>query len=324
MPGYGLKQSILQGAHLIKLIKGDAMMGSIKMGYNEIYNLITESCTTISPDVLQLMREAYERERYTAAKDMYKCMLENVNMAEEKEKPVCQSPGFPTVYVRYGDSADVSRMEEDFKAALIEATKHGYLRPSIVHSLNRTNPGDNSGEGTPNFEFQYNAKREYLEIILSFKGCGAELGNDVKVMTTAQLGRNLSGLKKHVLETVVEAGGKPCPPMGLGIGIGGQIDVASKLSREAISTRDWRDENDDKQLRELEQELYEKINALKLGPAGIGGDTGCLAVKIGMVTTHTAICPVAINFHCWTARRIGIRIYKNGKREYLFGGGNIK
>lgn len=299
-------------------------MGSINMGYNEIYDLIKNSCTTISPDVLQLMKEAYNKETNAAAKDMYDCMLENVRMAEEKDKPVCQSPGFPTVYVRYGDSADVSNIKEDFTKALIDATKNGYLRPSIVHSLNRSNPGDNSGEGTPNFEFQYSSEREYLEIILSFKGCGAELGNVVKVMTTAQLGKNLSGFKEHVLKTVVEAGGKPCPPIGLGIGIGGQIDVASKLSREAISTRDWRDENEDKQLRELEHELYEKINSLKLGPAGIGGDKGCLAVKIGMVTTHTAICPVAINFHCWTARRIGVRINQDGSREYLFGGGNIK
>lgn len=295
----------------------------LKVGYNEIYNLLKDSCTTLSPDVLQLMREAYEKETNPAAKDMYSCMLENVDLAVVKDKPICQSPGFPTIYVRYGNNSDISNVQEDFTQALINATKDGYLRPSIVHSLNRTNPGDNSGEGTPNFEFQYRPNQEHLEIIISFKGCGAELGNVVKVMTTAQLGKNLDGFKKHVLQTVVEAGGKPCPPIGLGIGIGGQIDVASKLSREAISTRDWRDENSDEQLRELETELYEKINALKLGPAGIGGDTGCLAVKIAMATTHTAICPVAINFHCWTVRRIGVRIFENGRREYMFGRGNV-
>lgn len=307
-----------------KNIKGDVIMGSISVDYKEIYDLIKNSCTTISSDVFELMKKARDKENNASAKDMYECMLENVRMAEELDKPVCQSPGFPTVYVRYGDNANVSNIKDDFKKALIAATKNGYLRPSIVHSLNRTNPGDNSGEGTPNFEYQYDSERDYLEIILSFKGCGAELGNVVKVMTTAQLGKNLSGLKKHVLQTVIEAGGKPCPPMALGIGIGGQIDVASKLSREAVSTRDWRDENEDEQLKELEHELYENINALKLGPAGIGGNTGCLAVKIGMVTTHTAICPVAINFHCWTARRLGIRIYADGKKEYLFKGGNSK
>jgi fumarate hydratase subunit alpha len=294
------------------------------MKYDEIYELVKNTCTTISPDSLQLMRKAYEKETNPSAKDMYGCMLENVKLAGEKDKPVCQSPGFPTIYVRYGDNADISNLKKDFVNALVTATKNGYLRPSIVHSLNRTNPGDNSGDGVPNFEFQYKPEQDYLEIIISFKGCGAELGNVVKVMTTAQLGKELAGLKKLVLETVIEAGGKPCPPIGIGIGIGGQVDVATKLSREAISTRDWKDENQDNQLNVLEKELCDKINALKIGPAGIGGDTECLAVKIGMVSTHTAICPVAINFHCWVARRMGVRIYNNGSKEYLFGRGNEK
>lgn len=299
-------------------------MERLGIGYEEIYDIVKSSCTNISADVLQLMGEAHERESNPGAKDMYSCMLENVNLAREKDKPVCQSPGYPTVYVRCGKNADISNIKDDFIRALISATGNGYLRPSIVHSLKRTNPGDNSGEGVPNFEFQYNPELEYLEIIISFKGCGAELGNLVKVMTTAELGKDLAGLKKLVVQTVVEAGGKPCPPIGLGIGIGGQIDVAAKLSREAISTRDWRDENQDEQLKELERELFDKINALKIGPAGIGGDTGCLAVKIGLASTHTAICPVAINFHCWVARRSGLRIYQNGRKKSLFGGGNTK
>ena len=110
----------------------------------------------------------------------------------------------------------------------------------------------------------------------------------------------------------------PCPPSAIGIGIGGQMDVAAKLSREAISTRDWRDKNPDPQLNQLEEELLANINRLGIGPAGIGGATTCLAVKIGMAATHTAICPVAINFHCWVARRIGIRLYPDGRREFLF------
>lgn len=293
-------------------------MDQLKMTYEEACDVIRRCCTTISQDTLELMSEAYDKETNRAAKDMLKCMLENVQMAEEQDKPVCQSPGYPTVYVRFGDNADLKSIQDSYAKALIQATKDGYLRPSIVHSLNRTNPGDNSGEGVPNFELQYRPGQEYLEIIISFKGCGAELGNVVKVMTTAELGKDLEGLKKLILITAIEAGGKPCPPVGIGIGIGGQIDVATKLSREAISTRDWTDENPDPQLRKLEQELLEKVNALKLGAAGIGGDTYCLALKIGMTATHTAICPVAVNFHCWVTRRAGVRIYPDGTRKYLF------
>jgi len=293
-------------------------MEKISIPYEEILEIIKKSCTSISEDSLYLLKRAHDKETNAGSKDMLACMLENVRLSRETNKPLCQSPGYPTVYVRFGDDVDLQSIISGFSKALVEATKEGYLRPSIVHSLNRTNPGDNSGAGVPNFELQYVPQQEYLELIISFKGCGAELGNVMKVMTTAQLGQGLVGFKRLVVQTVIEAGGKPCPPIGLGIGIGGQMDVASKLSREAISTRDWTDVNPDPQLRELEEELLENINKLKIGAAGIGGDTGCLAVKINMAATHTAICPVAINFHCWAARRAGVRIYRDGEREYLF------
>ena len=200
-----------------------------------------------------------------------------------------------------------------------EATKKGYLRPSIVDPLTRHNPGNNTGKGVPNTEYQYHPGQEYVDFIISFKGCGAELGNAMKIFTTAtlKLDQDFEGLKRFVLETAINAGGKPCPPFGIGIGIGGQMDVASKLSREAISCRSWKDTNPDPLLARLEDELRNNINALGLGAAGTGGDTVCLAVKIGTAATHTAIAPVAINFHCWVARRAGIRIHNDGRIEKL-------
>ena len=286
--------------------------------YDEIYELIKHSCLSVSPDVKKLLKRTLGREKTDSAKEMVKTMLDNVARAEEKQKPVCQSPGYPTVYISFGDSLYLNYIKESCGRALIEATGNGYLRPSMVHPLTRENSGDNSGAGVPNIELEYIPEQEYMEVVVSFKGCGAELGNAMKIMTTAMLGKNYEGFKKLVLETVLAAGGKPCPPYGIGIGIGGQMDVACKLSRRAISTRDWRDTNDDPMLRDFEEELYEKINGLKIGPAGIGGETSCLAVKIGMTATHTAILPVAINFHCWVVRRRGIRFYKDGRRELLF------
>lgn len=212
----------------------------------------------------------------------------------------------------------LSGITENIQKALAECTAKGYIRPSIVHSLTRKNAGDSSGEGVPNMEFRYVPNQEYLEIIASFKGCGAELGNVSAILTTAKMGKNLSGVKKLVLETVANAGGMPCPPTAIGIGIGGQMDVSAKLSREAISTRDWRDTNPDPLLASLEAELLADINKLGIGPAGIGGDTTTLAVKIAHAATHTAICPITINFHCWVARRFGVRIYPDGRKEFLF------
>lgn len=293
-------------------------MAKFNITYEEVYEWVKQSCTHVSEDSLELLRKAKQSETNSTANAMLSSMLENVEMADQEDKPVCQSPGFPTVYLRFDSTEGIDLLSKYLPKAMVEATENGYARPSIVHSLTRHNPGNNSGIGVPNIEYQYRPDQKYIEMILSFKGCGAELGNIYKTMTTAQLGSDLQGLKSLVYNTVIEAGGIPCPPLSLGIGIGGQMDVAAKLSREAISTRDWRDKNSDPLLNQLEEEFLEKINLLGIGPAGIGGKTTCLAVKIGMAATHTAICPVAINFHCWVARRIGVRLYPDGRREYLF------
>jgi len=276
-------------------------METFKITYEEVLSLVHNMCTTISPDALTLMKKAVQVESNTAAKAMLQSMLDNVEQAETVDKPVCQSPGFPTVYIRFGDQADLGSLTKWLPQSVGECTKKGYIRPSIVHPLTRQNSGDSSGIGVPNFEYQYRPGQAFLEVIMSAKGCGAELGNLSVIMTPATLGDNYVGLKKIILETVVKAGGIPCPPSAIGIGIGGQMDVSAKLSREAISTMDWRDQHPDPMIAELEAELLTNINKLGLGPAGIGGDTTCLAVKIGYAFTHTAICPVTINFHCWVA-----------------------
>lgn len=294
-------------------------MSDFKITYDEVFSLVHSSCTRISADALSLMQKALAQETKKEARAFLQAMVDNVEQAGTLDKPVCQSPGLPTVYVRFGDNANLKPITEFIPQAVVEATKKGYIRPSIVHPLTRANSGDSSGKGIPNFEYQYRPGQEYMEVIMSAKGCGAELGNISKIMTPATLGKDYVGLKKLVLETITNAGGIPCPPSAIGIGIGGQMDISAKLSREAISTRDWRDRNEDPLLAELEEELLTNINKLGIGPAGVGGNTTCLAVKINYAYTHTAICPVTINFHCWVARRFGVRFYPDGRREYLFG-----
>jgi len=285
----------------------------------EVHDAVIRAVTEISVDVKALLEEALAKETNETAKSMLSSMVENLSVAKEADKAVCQSPGYPTTWLSYGDGNFPNYISEVIGEAVAEATKKGYLRPSIVDPLTRHNPGNNTGKGVPNIEYQYNPGQNYVDFIISFKGCGAELGNAMRIMTTATLGldKDFQGLKRFVLETAVAAGGKPCPPFGIGIGIGGQMDIASKLSREAISTRKWDDENEDPMLARLEKELKDNINALGLGAAGTGGDTVCLAVKIGTAATHTAIAPVAINFHCWVARRAGVRIYDDGRVEKL-------
>ena len=301
-------------------------MSRLELTYEQVYDLVHKMCTRVSPDNLYLLKKAAEKESNVEAKTFLETMVKNVALAGEKDKPVCQSPGYPSVWIRWGEAYEpnITNIMGNITKAVQQATLDGYIRPSIVHPLTRVNPGDSSGRGVPNFELRYDKDLPYVEIVVSAKGCGAELPNVAKILTPATLGKNYKGLKKLVLDTItgsngfIGAHGFPCPPFSLGIGIGGQMDVAAKLSREAISTRNWLDHNPDPLFDSLEQELLADINKLGNGPAGIGGDTTALAVKIAWASTHTAICPVVINFHCWVARRFGLRFYPDGHVEELF------
>ncbi len=296
-------------------------MGTINEGalLETALEVVKTSCTGIAPDALELLKRAHVSERNDAAKKLLETMIRNAELAAAMDKPVCQSPGYPVVYATIGGDikleADIQKV---FGKAIIELTKKGYLRPSLVHPITRKNPGDNSGVGVPDVEMELVPDVDHADFIISFKGCGAELANVQRVLTPLQVGEGGIGIKKLVLESVVDAGGIPCPPVAIGIGIGGQMHYASKLSRKAVSVREWTDNNPNKELAILERQMLDAVNRLGIGPAGIGGDTTALAVKAEMVSTHTAICPVAVNFHCWTARRSGARIHSDGSVEYRF------
>ena len=281
--------------------------------------IVKTSCTGIAPDAMELLKIAYVCERNDAAKKLLETMIRNAEFAAAMDKPVCQSPGYPVVYATLGGDikleADIRKV---FGEAIRELTKKGYLRPSLVHPITRKNPGDNSGVGVPDVEVELAPDADHADFIISFKGCGAELANVQRVLTPLQVGEGGIGIKKLVLESVVDAGGIPCPPVAIGIGIGGQMHYASKLSRKAVSVREWTDNNPNEELATLERDMLAAVNSLGIGPAGIGGDTTALTVKAEVVSTHTAICPVAVNFHCWTARRGGARIHSDGSVEYLF------
>lgn len=294
-------------------------MVSEKIFQEEIAKLVFRAESEISEDVEKLLHKALEKETSPTAQSMLQSMVDDLKIAKEKQAAVCQSPGYPAIYIYFGDNNLPKGIKDMFTQPILDGTANGYLRPSIVHPLTRKNTGNNSGVNVPNFNFDYRAGQPYVDIYIGLKGCGAELGNAMKIMTVPMLGPGpkFNGLKRFILETAMNAGGKPCPPCAIGIGLGGQMDQCARLSREAITTRKWDDTNPDPMLADLEAELLESVNALGLGAAGCGGDTYCLALKIGMAYTHTAIAPVCINFHCWTARRGGIRIYDDGRIEKI-------
>lgn len=280
--------------------------------------VVHHSVTGIAPDVERLLRKASREEDSAAARSVLDSMIENVKMAEEQDKPVCQSPGFPAVYITFGKNSRLPDFPAIFGGLVPKFVEKGLVRPSIVHPLTRKNTGDGTGPGVPNFEYEFSPAADYIELIVSFKACGAEMMNAYKTFTSSTIGKNLEGIKKFIINQVVEAKGIPCPPGAIGVGIGGQMDVAARLSRRAVSVRAWDDVNPDPMLAELEAELLDTINRSGIGPGGTGGGTTTLAVKLQMAYTHTAIAPVAVNFHCWVARRAGVRVYDDGRVEKLF------
>lgn len=286
--------------------------------YKEIIKELLERTTyMVSDDCESMMFESYNKAEEDASKLILGNIIDNINLSKKQKRSLCQSPGYGTFYVKFGQNFFIGEVEELIKESIVELTKDGLCRPSIVDPLTRKNNGDNSGYRAPNMEYEFEKDLDYVEIIASFKGCGVEVFNKMKVFTLPELGQEYQGLKRFVLETVSEAGGKPCLPAAIGVGIGGQIDVAAKLSRKAVSTRSWKQRNKEKYIRDIEEELLMEINSLNIGSGGLGGKTTALAVNIETAATHTAICPVVVNFHCWAARRAGVRIYSNGNCEWV-------
>src|SRR3990172_291846 len=210
----------------------------------------------------------------------------------------------------YDGPALLAAIADGVKQATIEHP----LRSSVCHPIDRTNPQTNTGQRIPMIDVEFLEASGYVELKMMPKGSGSENMSFLKMLTPAD---GLAGIKRFVLECVVNAGGMPCPPTLVGIGLGGTSDLAMKLAKEAI----WRpvgSPNPDPAIAALEGELLETINGLGLGPMGLGGDTTALAVQIEYAHTHITQNPVAVTLQCWRGERAAARIYPDGRVEYGF------
>jgi len=262
-------------------------------------------------DVKKALMDAYEREVENVPKMLLKAILDNIELAEKTGTPMCQDTGVHIVYVKLGD-VEVEGLEDAIKEGVAEATATIPLRPNVVHPLTRKNPGTNVGLNMP-YIYIDKVKDGFLEITVMPKGAGAENMSALAMLTPAA---GLKGVKEFILQTVVKAGGQPCPPGILGVGIGGTADVAMKLAKEAL-LRPLGSRNPNPEVAKLEEELLEALNGLGIGPMGLGGKTTLLGVNIEVAYTHTASLPVAVNYQCWAARRATARIYPDGRVEYI-------
>lgn len=283
-------------------------MRSTKLLEDVTVNLLRTAVTTLPEDVLEALRKAEREETGEIARQQLRTILTNVAAADRLSLPMCQDTGIPLFFVK---GKCLSHLEEGIRRGVSRATSEIPLRPNVVHPLTRHNPGDNLGKGMPYAHFEF-ADLDFTEITVMTKGAGSENMTALAMLTPSQ-GKN--GIKAFVLDTVVRAGGNPCPPIIVGLGIGGSADEALLLSKKAVLGRLDR-ENKDLDLAKLETELKEALNLTGIGPMGLGGRTTVLGVKAEVAYCHTASLPVAVTLQCWAARRASARIMKDGSVHY--------
>lgn len=256
----------------------------IKINYNLDQNLV------------ELFKKAKEKESNSTAKSILDDLINNQEIARKGDVPLCQDTGVVVVFLEIGYEIQLTGdIYNAINQGVREGYHEGYLRKSIVnHPFNRVNTKDN----TPAIIHTKLVPGDSLKMKIASKGGGSENMSNVTMLTPAD---GIEGVKKLVLDTIFNAGGKPCPPIIVGIGIGGNLEKSALLAKEAL-LRELDDSSKDKTIKALEDELYKEINALGVGPMGVGGETTCLAVKVNYYPMHIASLPVAINIQCHSSR----------------------
>ena len=261
-----------------------------------VCKLYKEAVIKLPVDVKNALKKAYEIEENDIAKLNIKSILDNIHLAEENDIPMCQDTGLPIIFVKLGQ-VQVENLQQGIIDGVIKATKTVPLRTNVVDPLTRINTGNNIGKDIPQINVELSQKEE-LEITVFPKGFGSENNNKLAMLLP---GEGIEGIKKFFKESIISAGGKPCPPTRIGVGIGGSSDMAMKLAKKAL-LRPVDQYNQDQRLETLEKELLEIANSTGIGPMGLGGKTTTLDVKIELADTHTAGLPVGICVQCWAAR----------------------
>ncbi|MEW5760727.1 MAG: fumarate hydratase [Candidatus Thermoplasmatota archaeon] len=270
--------------------------------------LLKLAVTRLPEDIISAIKKGYEIEKGIAKKQL-EAILENIELAEKENTPICQDTGLLLFYVKPG-KMKIEEIERGIIDGVKEATKKIPLRPNAVHPITRENSGNNVGKFIPWINYKFDS--EYTEICVLPKGAGSENMSALALLTPSA---GLKGIKEFVLNTVLNAGGNPCPPTIVGVGIGGTADIANKLAKESV-LRPLNERHKEEVIAKLEMELYNALNATGIGPMGLGGKTTVLGVNAEYAYCHTATNPVAVNIQCWCARKAIARI-SDGNVEYI-------
>jgi fumarate hydratase subunit alpha len=277
-----------------------------------IIELITIAETRLPLDVYQALRRAYDEEDNPVAKKHLEAILRNVELAAKLSKPICQDTGTPVFYVKMGEEFPVrSRFREIAVEAVREATRRIPLRPNAVNPIKGGNTGDNTGRFVPWFEFEI-VPGDRLEVTFVPKGGGSE------APSTLRMGLPVKGLLnvwETVLNAIVEAGPKPCPPVVVGVGIAALSEQALSLAKKAALLRPIGSRHEEPEVAKLEDQLLEAINSLGIGVHGFGGKFTALDVHVEYAHRHPATYAVAVATSCWALRRASGYIDSTGRWE---------
>lgn len=262
-----------------------------------VEQLCIEANTVMTADIKQCLKRQAGQECSPLGRDILNTLLQNAEIAERESSPMCQDTGMTVVFVRVGQNVffEGGFIGQAINQGVRQGYEKGFLRKSVVEDpLNRVNTQDN----TPAVIHYELVEGDELSITVAPKGFGSENKSQLKMLTPSQ---GIEGVKDYIIHVVSEAGANPCPPIIVGVGIGGTMERCAYLAKKAL-LREVGSVNQDQQLAELEHELLTKINQLGIGPAGFGGSTTAMAVHLITEATHIAGLPVAVNIGCHATR----------------------
>ena len=247
-------------------------------------------------DLLEAFARGEQEEESPAGREIFRQLLENARIAKQERIPLCQDCGLAVIFAAVGQEAQI--VGGDFAAAIEEGVRQGYgegnLRKSLCHPLTRKNTGDN----TPAVIHTDVVPGDRIKLMVVSKGGGSENGSKLFMLKPAE---GVAGIKERVVATVAEAGPNVCPPVIVGVGIGGNFERSALLAKKAL-LRPLKDHSPDPEVAALEKELLAAVNDLGIGPSGLGGRITALGVKVIMEPCHIASLPVAVNIQCHSSR----------------------
>ncbi|HFQ9349306.1 TPA: fumarate hydratase [Clostridioides difficile] len=262
----------------------------------QVKKLCIEASLYLGEDVLSCIKEKAKSEKSEVGKNILNILVENAEIAKEKNIPICQDTGMAVFFVEIGQEVLIEgdTLTDAINEGVRQGYEEGYLRKSVVSPINRVNTKDN----TPAVIHYDMVKGDKIKIEFAAKGFGSENMSKMKMLKPSD---GLEGIKKFIIDTVSEAGPNPCPPMVIGVGIGGTVDKCAQIAKKALF-RELDEFNKDENIAKLESELLTAINKLGIGPQGLGGTTTALGLNIETFPTHIAGLPVVVNINCHASR----------------------